>query len=285
MKNDLPARLWLLAEKLCLHCYGLKGLGELLREYNIQYNNSEYEDYDIQVFMTSSKSRFSDFMKTQESSKSLSLLEAVFFDERINNSVNSNHDYYGEKVCNWYPELNILIEQRYQINVICKKLEEYNSKEPSLLIVYNFNDPFLDYIRKEINECFERENNLATLMLSRKLIECLIVRIYELYFPKWNKDRETIEENINLYLTPNRDRPLNLSVLVENLINKSDVFMDDRKMLIDTCNKIKSILKELNRMVHRDYKNPTYDSFDEKKIISIVYNLRKIFDTGNKMHM
>jgi len=60
---------------------------------------------------------------------------------------------------------------------------------------------FLDYIKKEINESYRERLYLAVMILTRKLIECIIHRIFEIVFRERDENGNIYSKIINCGMT------------------------------------------------------------------------------------
>jgi hypothetical protein len=94
-----------------------------------------------------------------------------------------------------------------------------------------YNDQFLDYIRKEINESYDNQLYLSVMILSRKLLETNIIRIFEVVFPKLNPSSGYEESNHNLWYDKGKRRYHDFEVLIDNLKNNSSKFYEDRDLI------------------------------------------------------
>ena len=141
---------------------------------------------------------------------------------------------------------------------------------------YNFNDPFLDYIKKEINETCHNRHYLAVMVLIRKLIECLVVRICEVVFRKYD-GKGYNSQNHSLWFNKTKNRVHDLDVLLENLRTNSAYFHEDKDFVEELCALIKPLKNEINRIVHRDYKIPNYEDVNKWDIPKLLNKLRRLY--------
>ena len=141
---------------------------------------------------------------------------------------------------------------------------------------YDFSDLFLDYIRKEINESYNNGQLLAVIMLSRKLLEALVIRICEVVFPKIANGNYS-EINHNIWYNRAKGRYHGLEMLIDNLRSKSSDFHEDKELLEQTCSTIDATRTEANKCVHRDYKIPNEEYLKTLKIENAVVSARKLY--------
>ena len=192
MTFAINKRVWVLAERLYIHAYTTDKFMNLLARNDIDYVGENYSDFNstkgLYTFMSEDDYAFASFMELVPSYKYLPLLKEIVFDERVKKTEHDNWNYYGEFIRNWYPELIDLLKLAgVQIDsdeqeLIFPEVEKPLDKKDFLSD--GFGDIFLDYIRKEINECYKNGWYLSVMFLSRKILEVIVVRIFEVVFPK-----------------------------------------------------------------------------------------------------
>lgn len=264
-------RIWELSEKLYIHCYGVDGFVELLNSRGVDLPNNFYSNFEIYSFMSTEQNQFAQLMQRVPTYKYLAILNDVVFDKdgKASSTQHDNWNYYGVYIKNWYPELlQEITNVCLKIDVAKRKIEraedEGNEIKQSLdFLGYNFNDPFLDYIKKEINENHKDGRYLSVMILSRKLIECLIVRIFEVVFWKSNLDGTYNSHDHLLWFDTTKNRVHNLDILLENLKAYSVRFQEDKDFVEEIYALIKPLKNEINRVVHLDYKVPNSDDVNK----------------------
>ena len=284
MSLNIPKKIWVYVERLYIHKYKSEKFKDLLKGYDIEYDNPLYEGFDevksYYTFMSEEDYRFADFMQTVPNYKYLMILERIVFDENLKETEDDNWNYYGEFINNWYPTiLEILQLSDVKIDWENKKLQ-FKDKEhlPSSddLLPYAFNDPFLDYIRKEINESYERRLYLSVMFLSRKLLEVVFVRVLEIVFPKI-KNGSYAEENHNLWYDKHHNSYRGFSELIENMKKNASLFHEDKDLILELCTYVKPFKDETNSNVHDDYKIPNENYIAQWKVSYIINLARKVF--------
>ena len=276
-------KIWQLTEKLYIHCYGIDGFVSFLESHEVKLPDGFYNNFEIYSFMSTEQNQFAQFMQGVPSYRYIPILEKIVFDEKIKNTKRDNWNYYGIYIRNWYPELiRQLKRSKLNIDNNNSKLtymghEIVHVQTGSDFLEYNFNDPFLDYIKKEINETSHNGHYLAVMVLSRKLIECLVVRICEVVFPKYNERRVYSNQNHSLWFDIRRNRRHDLDILVENLKENSGSFHEDKDLIVQVCTLIKPLKNEINKVVHQDYKIPNADDIDKWDIPGLLNKLRRLF--------
>lgn len=275
----LTQEIWVYVERLYITYYSAEEFVIFLKKFNIDYSNELYKSFSVTEalynFMSEENYDFANFMQTIPTYKYITILEKVVFDDRISQSRRDNWNYYGEYIKNWHPRIiELLRGAGVEVDVVNKKLKHIDIKEdfesPDFL-PYNFNDLFLDYIRKEINESYNNGQLLATILLTRKLLEALTIRIMEVCFPK------KISTNHELWYDRGKKRYLFFAEMLENLKRNIDLFDEDKDLVGEVSGEMDIIRKRANRYVHADYKIPDEKVLKEIKLELTVSKVRKIF--------
>ena len=191
----------------------------------------------------------------------------LFLTEKIKRKTRDNWNYYGEFIRNWYPELIDLLKLAgVQIDKNTQQLTfpeiEYPSDKRDFLSD-GFGDIFLDYIRKEINECYENGWYLSVMFLSRNS-EVIVVRIFEVVFPNL-KNRTYSPENHSLWFDTNHNRYHSFDTLLDNLSEQAKDFHEDSELIADFVSLVRPFKNESNKHVHFDYKTPDEEGLTSGK--------------------
>ena len=290
MSIKLNQEIWMYVERLYIHCYNSNDFKIFLKKYGIEYDSDHYVKFSksgkahelpLHKFMSEPNYDFAHFMQTIPTYKYLPILQQIVFDSKIVATRQDGWNYYGQSIRNWHPKVvEILRATGVNIDNSDKRLSineyEENFGGPDFL-PYDFNDLFLDYIRKEINESYNNGQLLAVIMLSRKLLEALIIRIFEVVFPKMTHGSNYNGGNHELWYSSSRGRYHGLETLISNLKSKSSDFHEDKELLEQTCDVTETIRVEANKCVHRDYKIPDEDYLKSLKIETAVVFIRKLY--------
>jgi hypothetical protein len=289
MSIKLNQEIWVYIERLYIHCYSVEDFQNFLKKFGIEYDNPLYSELKstgpareipIYKFMSEINYDFANFMQTVPTYKYLPILKKVIFDKDIIATRMDGWNYYGEFIRNWHPKImEILRGAGVNIDIDNKDFsvseDEENFGGPDFL-PYEFSDLFLDYIRKEINESYKNGQLLATIILSRKLLEALVIRIFEVVFPKM-KNGIYNEDNHKLWYDRDKNRHQFFETLINNLKIKSDDFHEDKELIEIACDSIDRVRIEANKCVHKDYKIPNEESLKSIKIENAVVSIRKIY--------
>lgn len=277
-------------ERLYIHCYDTGSFKIFLKKYGIEYENDRYAEFGgsgkthelpLYKFMSEPNYDFANFMQTIPTYKYLPILQQIVFDPTIINTRQDGWNYYGEPIRNWHSKIVEAIRATgINIDNSSKKLSMNEDEEefggPDFL-PYDFNDLFLDYIRKEINESYSNGQLLAVIMLSRKLLEALIVRIFEVVFPKMTGGSYNQHNHELWYKKTGGGRYHGLEILLSNLKAKSSDFHEDKELLEQTCDAAEVVRIEANKCVHRDYKIPNEDYLKSLKLETAIVSARKLY--------
>lgn len=283
MNSLINDQIWQYVEKIYIHCYELDGFLKFIKSKNIELPASIYDNFEIYRLMSTDNHDFAEFMRSISIYKCLPILSEVIFDVKIQSTQSSSWNYYGTSIKNWYPQLKNQIEQAgFAIDNANKEIYPKDDVIPNLrrreLIELDFSDPFLNHIKKEINECYIEEHFLAVMILSRKLAECLIIRLMERVFPKYQNNTYSSQNHSLLCDIRKNYRIHDLSVLLENIKDNAVAFQEDRDLVKDTYSLVKPFKNEINKMVHKDYKNPikeNVDIWDISRMMSMLWKLYK----------
>jgi hypothetical protein len=276
-------QIWQLTEKLYIHCHKVDGFVNLLKSHEVNLPDDFYSSFEIYSFMSSEQNNFVQFMQGVPSYRYLPILEEVIFDENIRSTQRDNWNYYGVYIKNWHPELLDRIKRagleidNSKNKIIRTDIEIEQAYDTQDFLKYSFNDPFLDYIRKEINESHNSGLYLAAMILSRKLAECLVVRVFEVVFKERDERGAYNEHYHSLWYDKTRSRVHNLDTLIDNLKDNSTSFYDSKDLVEEVCLLVKPFKNEINKIVHRDYKIPNKEEVDKWDIPGLFNKLRRLY--------
>ncbi len=281
----LNKRIWIFTERVYIHAHTPQEFLELLQKHEIEYPGEPYEEFEktykgIYVFMSEDNLSFSDFMGEVPSYKYLPLLKEIIFDENVLKSTGDGWNYYGENVNKWRPSIvELLTLSDVEVHETAQELI-YNEPEEIAptgeFVVYDFADPFLDNLRNEINSAHENELFISVMFLARKILETIIVRIFEIVFSKIVSKTYT-EENHSLWYDKDRGKYQNFGVLLDNLKDNAGTFDEDKDLILEMVTLVKPFKDETNRCVHSDYKIPDTAYINQWKIPHTLNLARKLF--------
>jgi hypothetical protein len=280
----LNRRVWVLAERLYIHCNSPKDFQDYLKGFDIEYPGIPYADWNVTkveyTFMSDENATFAEFMQRVPTYKYLKVLQPIVFDDCVQDTANDNWNYYGEQIKKWYPALlDLLHLAGITIDPSTRTFRYDEGEQPASTADFlstAFNDPFLDHVRKEINEGFDAHRYLTTMILSRKLLECTVLRLFEVVFPKI-KNSQYSETNHSLWFDKRRGRFHGFDVLLDNLRDNAAAFDEDRDLVRDFVSLAKPFKDETNSYVHADYKIPDENALRSWKIPYVCDMVRRLF--------
>ncbi len=285
MPLSLNKRVWVLAERLYIHSYSPEEFLAFLKNHEIEYHGEPYEEFEktfkgIYVFMSEDNLTFADFMEGVPSYKYLPLLQDIVFDKTIISTTADNWNYYGEFIKGWHPSLIELLKLAdVEVQEAAKELlynQPAETPQVGEFVAHDFGDPFLDYIKKEINNAHANNLFVSVMFLSRKILESIIVRVFEVVFPKL-VNKEYAESNHALWYDKDRGKYQNFGVMLNNLKDKAGNFNEDKDLILEFVTLVRPFKDETNRCVHQDYKVPDEPYINQWKIPHTLYLARKLF--------
>lgn len=276
-------QIWQLAEKLYIHCYEINGFIDFLKSHEVNLPDNFYNGFEVYSFMSSERNDFAQFMQNVPSYRYIPILEGIVFNEKVKNTQKDNWNYYGTYIKTWYPELlkqfketGLSIDDSKN-KIILIEAETEKSIDNLDFLQCNFNDQLLNYIKKEINEGYNSGHFLAVMVLSRKLAECLIVRVFEVVFRKQDENGVYNGNNHSLWFDTTKKRIHDFDTLLENLKDNSSAFHEDKDFVEELYSKIKPFKNEANRVIHRDYVIPNKDSVSKWEVPILFDKLGKLY--------
>lgn len=207
-------------------------------------------------------SRYFENLRIDESKKLLGLLKttdtiniarALLRDIEIKDYSLSEWNVNGELIKNWRPKLiNLLKEFGFQYD---EDKEEFSYSDrsfrlvPTLYLSTSFidvdfkNETLYEKLKIEINNCYSYGFFTAALVLSRKLVENLLIDILRKKYPPKNGGLE-------IYYIKEKGRFKDLSTLISVLEDKKLEFEPDKKVVNDILNLIKQLRETANASAH-----------------------------------
>jgi hypothetical protein len=110
---------------------------------------------------------------------------------------------------------------------------------------------------------------VSTLILSRKLIENLIIELLRKKFPS--------KKDMNLYYNTTEKRFHDFSILLGNLNNQKNLFIPDITEIEKIIQMAQPFRKGANNATHYPFENPDESKILELKISEIVESILRIY--------
>jgi len=185
---------------------------------------------------------------------------------------------WGENVKDWYNDLLHYLDV-CGIKYDSEKRQLVSSQEGldikkiiarADLIDIKFEDIFYRNLATEINTCHKMAAYTAAFILSRKLIENLVIDILRKKFP-------VSETNLEIYYRPKEGRFHDLAVLLKNLEDRKEKFGIDESIIEEFFKLIKPFRSIANSNTHSIIIWGDKDSLEKLQIEKMVGLLLKIF--------
>lgn len=230
------------------------------------------KDRDGQVY-----NELFEYIKSLNDEDIYRLLLILFPDTRFKIMAKDNWNYYGEYVKDWHNNLLHYLEMcgiKYDFGKrrLISTEEDLDIKRiiaKSDLIDIKFEDIFYRNLNQEINKCYKLGAYTASFILSRKLIENLIIDILRKKFPQ-------NEENVNIYYRTNDGRFHDLTILLKNFEQKKKGFGIDEETIDEFFRLIKPFRPTANSNAHSIIVWGEKDNLDKLQIEKMAGLLIKI---------
>jgi len=148
------------------------------------------------------------------------------------------------------------------------------TKKAKIIFNYTSSDHFVTEHVNEINKAYNATCYTSAYILSRKVVENLIIGILRAQFP------DTSLANKQLYYDIGRKRYLDFSVILQNLFDKRDEFPTGKKKAIERLYVLtKDFKDEANDRTHSLYhivtKPKEIDELDLPTILALIADIEK----------
>jgi hypothetical protein len=142
------------------------------------------------------------------------------------------------------------------------------------LIETKFDNVFYDNLAQEINLAYKLGMFTSALILSRKIIENLVIEVFRAKFPR-SKTR-----NVNLFYDKKKRRFHDLSYLIDKLEikNKKNAFGPDKQAISKFLSQVKPFRTSANSNAHSIIENPKHDDVAHSNIQYMVALLAKAWN-------
>jgi hypothetical protein len=179
------------------------------------------------------------------------LLLVLFPDSQFKKMAWDRWNCRGEDVKDWHNNLIHYLEvcgikydtEKKQLISSDEELNIKNIIARSDLIDIKFEDIFYRNLTKEINKCYKLGSYTASFILSRKLIENLVIGVLRKKFPP-------SPENLEIYYRAKEGRFHDLTILLKNLEEKKFEFGIDAEIITEFFKLIKPFRPTANSNAH-----------------------------------
>jgi hypothetical protein len=213
------------------------------------------------------------FLESLKTSSMLELIEMIISDPRFEEMKTSNWNYYGDYIKHWPNNLMKQLQlcgleydtQKSQFKYDGQYVTKFS--KAGLFLDLKINDPFYDKLIDEINRSVQFELPNAGLVLSRKLVENLLIDVLR---KKYGVRR------LSLYYDKRKKRYVDLSVLIINLEKRKKDFRPDEKLLEEALSLSKKLKEVANSSAHSIFSVPDTDYLSKYKIGEIAALLDRL---------
>jgi hypothetical protein len=194
-----------------------------------------------------------DLLKSLTNAQKMKLMKMIFLDDRFQSLPKDDWNYYGEYIKEWPDKLSQLLKFSELSWDNTRNEFVYSDGTPKLITIDPINaefieaslpDPLYEKLRNEINRAYRSNLPDSVFILSRKLIENLVIDLLRAKFPS----------NPEIYYDTSRKQFLDFSLLISNLNSHASSYGVDEK-------KISRLIEPLNKL--RETANSTAHSITE----------------------
>ncbi|MFA5518246.1 MAG: hypothetical protein WDA74_03235 [Spirochaetota bacterium] len=219
------------------------------------------------------------YIKSLKEEDIYKLLLVLFPDTRFKAMSYDNWNYYGEYVKDWHNNLIHFLElcgikydsEKKQLVSFEEDLDIKRILAKSDLIDIKFEDIFYRNLNQEINKCYKLGAYTASFILSRKLIENLVIDILRKKFPQ-------NEENLPIYYRIDSGRFHDLTLLLKNFEERKKEFGIDEETIEEFFKLIKPFRPSANSSAHSIIVWGEKENLDKLQIEKMVGLLIKILN-------
>lgn len=220
-----------------------------------------------------------DYLSSLPLEDSLKVIQDVLEDDNIKRMKYDNWNYFGDFVREWRDRIIKYLEKS------SIKFDEENGifrntkNKPILMSAYpnkddfissKFDDVFYNDLKQEINKCCKLGLCTSGFILSRKIIENLVIDVLRLKFPANGMG------NLELYYRTDGGRFHDFSVLVEKLEEKKDEFGIDEPIITEFISLVKPFRPQSNSSAHSIITEAKEQKLKDAKVERMVELLLKL---------
>lgn len=219
------------------------------------------------------------YLKSLKEEDIYKLLLVLFPDPRFKAMSYDNWNYYGEYVKDWHNNLIHFLElcgikydsEKKQLISFEEDLDIKKILAKSDLIDIKFEDIFYRNLNQEINKCYKLGAYTASFILSRKLIENLVIDILRKRYPQ-------NEENLSIYYRAKEGRFHDLTLLLKNFEERKKEFGIDEETIEEFFKLIKPFRPTANSNAHSIIVWGEKENLDKLQIEKMIGLLIKILN-------
>jgi len=249
--KKLHPNIWEIIYKSYKHTHGESYLPELLQSMPLSKEPVLNPDKNIE-------NQVMEFLKSMPLEDGLIVIKDALEDGSIKALIHSDWNYWGDFVRNWRGQLVTCLESNNGIIYDAEKKAFFTqgtkqtmplavaAKEE--LIKSTFDDMFYNDLKKEINQSFSCGLFTASFILSRKMIENLLIDILRLKYPT-----SSATGNLDLYYRVDPKAPgrfHDFTVLLKNVDDRKADFTPDTEIITEFLPLVKIFRPQSNARTH-----------------------------------
>lgn len=221
-----------------------------------------------------------DFLRALTNSRMLELIEEIFTDPKYEKLRYDNWNVYGDFVREWPGELETALERSGITYDKDKKSFKYNNRAVILNFERGLKESFLPFkvsdvlytdLISEINKCYDLRLPTATYVLSRKLIENLVIDVLR---KKFSSD----SSKLDMYFDTSHKRFQDFSKLLYNLKNSKNSFLGFENVIEEIVSLADEYRDTANKSAHSIFSYGNLEDLIRFKIPDLVRMLIGLFD-------
>ena len=221
------------------------------------------------------KSDLKKFLSKLTKSQKLQIIRQIFLDPNFKAMENDDWNYYGEYIKHWPKMLRDLLQYSDIYwdgrgkKLVYKKggtkvISSIGVSATFLQAV--FKEPLYEKLKDEINKAYKENLPMAVLVLSRKLIENLVIDLVRTKFGK----------ELDKFYDKNNKRFLDFSVLIRNLSAEKAAFQPYEKDLDKLIPKLHKFKDKANSTAHSIIDITSLEQISAYDIANLAIQLRYI---------
>ena len=208
-----------------------------------------------------------EFIGSLSKPEKVSLIRMIFLDPKFFALKNDGWNYYGDYVRDWPNQLtdilifsNIKWDKKKRTLVCGDKNAPIKNKSRTEFIALKNKDRFYRTLKDEINKAYDLNLPNAVLVLSRKLVENLLIDLL----------RSKFKTEIDIYYDKSRKQFQDLSVLISNLSKKKSSFLVDERDIERLAPHLNKLRVKANASAHSITEITNMDDINGYEIPEII---------------
>ena len=264
--------------KITKHLYSKETRPFNLYDANKANDVADYLAHALQIKKV--KKETSQFIGSLSKPMKLSLVRMIFLDPTFEKLKKDNWNYYNDYVRDWPKQLADTLAfsdirwDRKKRSLVCgKNRATITLPARSKFVKMKNKDHFYNVLTGEVNKAYASDMPNAVFVLSRKLIENLLIDLLRLKF----------KTDTNIYYDKSRKRFQDLSVLISNLSKRKSLFVVDERDIEKIVPRLNKLREKSNATAHSITEITKMDEINDYDIPELIVILERLKDNiGDK---